>query len=493
MGIVIILGVGVCGYLVYYAFTYKKYLIEVRILEQEGYKAWRWIGLGLYLLDTLPFHRFIKQPNYQLLQLCGKQKYSKKLRLFEAERLTFVIGILGMTLFLMFIFSIKNLSVQDAISLVRPSFGEGDKVLTYNYDLSTKNKVTNIPIIIPLPEQRPTKEQAQKVLENVVTELPEKILGNNASLNHVDAPLDLMSTYKEREVAIKWESQDHKKLLDTGEIRYNNVKDGDVVTLKAVIGCYGLTDERSYEVQLYHPELNEEEQQAQIMETIKVMFSRKNLKQMKEGVIFLPKNLQDYDANLKWYTGQKGISPLSVFLGGIVLAISFFYLKKIDLNNQIKKRQEELLRTFPECVNQFALLMNAGMTFNRAWEKITQDYLRRKVLFNEVTILYEEMLMTLEDMKKGVSDIKAYEAFGQRCKIPEILRFTSLIIQNTKKGSHIIIGALLQQSKEALSLRQDLARKKGEKASTKLIFPMGIMFLAILIIVITPAIITLKL
>ncbi len=174
------------------------------------------------------------------------------------------------------------------------------------------------------------------------------------------------------------------------------------------------------------------------------------------------------------------------------MGLALYFLKQVELRNKVEERQEELLREFPGFVNKMALLMNAGMTFSRAWEKIAADYMVIKEKSKRKSILYEEVIKTLEDRKKGVSEILAYEAFGQRCKVPEILRFTAITLQNIKKGSALLIEAISQQSKEAWALREDLARKKGEKAGTKLVLPMGIMLIGILVIVIAPAILSMK-
>ena len=144
--------------------------------------------------------------------------------------------------------------------------------------------------------------------------------------------------------------------------------------------------------------------------------------------------------------------------------------------------------TFPECIIKLTLLLNAGMTLSRAWKRISKDY------YDEVSkdttkknYLYEEMLETLQELSNGVSEVKAYEHFGNRCKIPEMMRFTTVIIQNIKKGNDTLVAALQNQANEAWDVRKNEAKKSGEKASSKLLIPMGIMFVIIIMIVMMPA------
>ena len=45
---------------------------------------------------------------------------------------------------------------------------------------------------------------------------------------------------------------------------------------------------------------------------------------------------------------------------------------------------------------------------------------------------------------------------------------------------------LQEQSKECWELKQQLAKRQGEKASSKLMIPMAIMFIGILVMVVIP-------
>lgn len=490
MGIILTLIVCVCGLIVYNQWTARIYSDEIIIINPKECKMKRTLGMGLFMVDHLPLEKVFKKPNYAILQLYGRQDYSYRVRLYEGEKISLFILIIFGTLLITLIMAIKSSSYHGVEELERAPYGRGDQTYHYSYELSMKDKTTQEDATIVAPEQLPNAEQRVKTLEDLIEELPKLILNGNRSLEAVTEPLDLIQDYKQGNVTLSWESENERLLLSSGEIRYNNLeREGEKVRIKALINCYGLLKEVSYEVALFHRPLSQEEERLQVINQIKSQLSLRQLRSGDKKNIQLPKSNEQYGAKMKWFNKEKSASIATILLSGFILAVFFYKLKAYELNAQVKKKEEALLREFPGCINKFALLMNAGMTFNRAWEKITIDYIK----LGEKLALYEEMLVTLEDIGKGMSEIKAYEAFGQRCKIPEILRFTALIVQNIKKGSHLLIGALQQQSKEALCLRQDLARKKGEKASTKLIFPMGIMFMAILIIVMTPAIITLKL
>ena len=123
-------------------------------------------------------------------------------------------------------------------------------------------------------------------------------------------------------------------------------------------------------------------------------------------------------------------------------------------------------------ISKLALMTNAGMILREAWELIA---------YGDETAVYKEMQKTVEDMRNGMSEIDAYHAFGKRCVIPEIKKFSATIIQGVTKGSSELVLMLQDQNKEIWE-----AKKQGEKAASKLLFPMVVMFLGILIMIMIP-------
>jgi tight adherence protein C len=156
--------------------------------------------------------------------------------------------------------------------------------------------------------------------------------------------------------------------------------------------------------------------------------------------------------------------------------LAFYYFGTLT-ETKIMKRSEELLLDFSNVVSKLALLTNAGMILREAWEEVA---------YTGETTLYKEMQTTVNEMKNGVSEIDAMFNFGSRCIIPEIKKFTSTIVQGMVKGNSDLIIMLQEQSKEVWALKKQNVRRQGEKASSKLMIPMMLMFVGILIMVIVP-------
>jgi tight adherence protein C len=173
----------------------------------------------------------------------------------------------------------------------------------------------------------------------------------------------------------------------------------------------------------------------------------------------------------------------TVFASAVLLTV--FYAPDRELDERIKKRNFYIQYDFPDFLNKLVLLINAGMTIPRAWEKIVHD---RK----NMTPLYEELNITYLEIRNGKAELAAYEDFARRCRMKEITKFITIVIQNLRKGNGELVPLLKLQSNECWQLRKNMAKKLGEEASTKLVLPLMIMFVGILVIVILPAVLQLK-
>jgi tight adherence protein C len=167
----------------------------------------------------------------------------------------------------------------------------------------------------------------------------------------------------------------------------------------------------------------------------------------------------------------------------IVIAIIIYATDK-ELNDKIRKRKLSIQFDFPDFLNTLILLINAGMTVSNAWTLTVNESKKE-------TPLYIELRTVISDIANGKSEIAAYEDFASRCRISEVIKFISIITQNLKKGNSEIVNMLKYQAFECWEMRKHAARRIGEEATTKMLFPMMFMFLAVILVVATPAVLAL--
>ena len=176
-----------------------------------------------------------------------------------------------------------------------------------------------------------------------------------------------------------------------------------------------------------------------------------------------------------------------MLLTGIFLMASLVLLVMKGREEQVKlqKRYEELLMDYPGLIMKFTLLVQAGMTVRKAFQKISLDYGRKRKRIQRAA--YEEIRIVCYEMESGVSEAEAYRRFGERCGQAKYKVFATLLIQNLQKGSRQMAEMLERESTEAWEERKRKARVLGEAAATKLLVPMMMMLIVVMAIVMIPA------
>lgn len=174
-----------------------------------------------------------------------------------------------------------------------------------------------------------------------------------------------------------------------------------------------------------------------------------------------------------------GFSEGSVLLFAFVLGIAGFayYYYGTMLDDKLKKREEEMIGEFSEIVSELALMANAGMILRDAWWKVA---------YSGESQIHKEMQAACVEMNNGRSESEALFAFGQRCRLFEIKKFATTLIQGISKGNADLAEMLKRQNKEVWNAKQQSVRRQGELANSKLLIPIFMVFIGILIMILIP-------
>ena len=172
------------------------------------------------------------------------------------------------------------------------------------------------------------------------------------------------------------------------------------------------------------------------------------------------------------FSGDVAVLMIMFMFSGV----SVYYVMTLA-PKKIESRSSQLIGDFSEVVSKLALLTNAGMILREAWE------LTSKV---GEGVFYQEMRIVVMEMENGISEAEAIRRFGIRCMMPEIKKFSATLIQGIQKGNSELSSMLQNQSAEIWNLRKQNVRRQGEKAASKLMIPILMMFIGIIIMVVVP-------
>ncbi len=164
-----------------------------------------------------------------------------------------------------------------------------------------------------------------------------------------------------------------------------------------------------------------------------------------------------------------------------VVIITFLLIKGLD--NKIRKKQEQIIIELPEFINKITLLINAGETIQQA---IIRSVKQKRNLEN--SYLYQELQISINQMENGIPFNQVLEDLSKRSSMQEISIFTTTVLLNHRRGGNDLVTALNRLSQELWGKRMSLCRILGEQASSKLVFPMVLIFIVVMIIIATPAI-----
>ncbi|MDE5965225.1 MAG: type II secretion system F family protein [Lachnospiraceae bacterium] len=166
-----------------------------------------------------------------------------------------------------------------------------------------------------------------------------------------------------------------------------------------------------------------------------------------------------------------------LFAGGFLTLIVGVYSYTL-MENDLASRTQQCEGELPEVVSTMAILVNSGMMLREAWSMVCSS---REGAF------YDLMRRAEENMKNGHSDSDAIFLFGKESNSVEIKKFASALLQSMEKGGGELGTFLAQQSSELWEVKRQRMLQAGEKAATKLLLPILIIFAGVIIIVITAA------
>ena len=169
-----------------------------------------------------------------------------------------------------------------------------------------------------------------------------------------------------------------------------------------------------------------------------------------------------------------GVAIVCIGTGLILVLVYAIY---DELGDMVKKRQNAIIRQFPNVVSKLALLVTSGMIMDRAW---------KEAAYSQETELYIEMRKTAKELDNLVSPEVAYSNFINRCNTKESTKLASAIMQNLSKGNKEIGRLLKEMACEAWRERRHIAKRDAEKANSKLMIPTMLLFMAILIMLMVP-------
>jgi tight adherence protein C len=167
----------------------------------------------------------------------------------------------------------------------------------------------------------------------------------------------------------------------------------------------------------------------------------------------------------------------------IALVFSGFYFPTLLLTVKTRRRQHEITKSLPDALDLLTICVEAGLGFDQAMLRVAQKW------EDDLSLAF---MRVLQEIQLGKLRREALREMSDRMEVPDVATFVAAIIQAEQLGVSIARVLRIQSDQMRLRRRQraeELARASQVKILPPVVF---LIFPAILVILLGPAIITLK-
>lgn len=174
--------------------------------------------------------------------------------------------------------------------------------------------------------------------------------------------------------------------------------------------------------------------------------------------------------HLSWSTNEKLLASL--------LAAGFgYYLPDLFVTNKIQRRQESILRAFPDALDLMLICVESGMSIEAAFTRVATE------IGTQSAELAEEFGLTTAELSYLPDRRQAFENLAKRCGHSGVKAVAAALNQAERYGTPLG-QALRVTAQENREMRMQEAERKAAALPAKLTVPMIVFFLPCLFIVI---------
>ncbi|SDK12116.1 type II secretion system F family protein [Aliiruegeria lutimaris] len=179
-------------------------------------------------------------------------------------------------------------------------------------------------------------------------------------------------------------------------------------------------------------------------------------------------------------TGE--VSTQQLILSIIIPGSVGYYIPKYWVNRRLQTRQQEITNGFPDSLDMMLVCVEAGQSLEQSIIRVSKE------LRAGFPALADEFEIVAHEMKAGKEKVQVLKDMAERCGVPDIASFVTVLVQSATFGTSIA-EALRVYASEMRDKRVMRAEEKANVLPTKL--TLGTMMFTVpplLIILIGPSI-----
>ena len=168
----------------------------------------------------------------------------------------------------------------------------------------------------------------------------------------------------------------------------------------------------------------------------------------------------------------------------VFFTLAMIALGSCEIRSDVERKREDLMSDIPLFLCLISTLLESGMQLPKAISICSKAFGENKSLSLEIKNLRAMIL-------SGISASDAVEKFSLRIQIPEAQAALLLIARYGRLGTSEVLNMLNLQAQSCWGLCRNASRKRQEREALGMIIPMTLDFISVLMVAMTPAIISL--
>lgn len=397
----------------------------------------------------------------------------KKIKITKEQILCVAAGVF-LSLCILFTEGASALSSDENgnIGIIRPGAGEAAKEVELYFDYGAGEEALTVEVAPKLY----TEDEAKEIFREVMDVLPNMILSENASLTKVQKDLEFPSSLSSFPgIAISYSPSDRALISSDGIVHNEDLTEPEPMEIEITLAAGEYRESFLLPLNL----CPKEEESLSERELLLRLMEENDRKSSYEEFEPLPAEVGGRKVS---YREKKDLTPLVGIVLGIFMAVLLSLRPKEEELRKKKERDTELLMDYSEVVSKLIVYIGAGLTIRNAWSQLSE------CAGESSHAVYEEVLITDQELRNGVPEGQAYMRFGKRCGLRCYLRLSTLLDQNRRTGDSALLSSLELEMEEAFEQRKNTAKRLGEEAGTKLMLPLMMSLITVLVIVLVPAV-----
>ena len=385
--------------------------------------------------------------------------------------------LISVFVFLLLVSFLADLTTEERVnlgSIRRNEVGEAEEKI--ELELEIEGLLEDYAYSLEVLPVSPTKVAVDQYIAEAITEITH-------DFSEIKEKVPVKKKYVENVVEAKWNFWPIGIVDGEGNICSEEMSsEEEIIQAQVELSCGNYEKIHTFSFLLKKPELSEKER---LLQALEKQIQEQMRMEGKEEFI-LPTQIEGKE--VLWKEKREYITPqilvLELIAGGLLLM-----LVKKKKEEERKKKIINMELTYPEIVNQLALLIGAGMTMRQAWTQIAGLYKWKRAagLVTE-DMVYEEILRMSHKLAEGESERVVYQRFSEEIAVPCYRKLMRILMGSLEKGLQGISTRLQEESKRAFEQRILMAKKRGEEASTKMMVPLLLMMGIVMAMVMLPAI-----